>query len=93
MNLDKNVHVEAGVSSRGKSKCKKFPHLGMVSNLCTEGTKGHIRVVAEKTMESILEPRRLCVLAMSPSQLDRLEEEVWMGVGTPEQNLGRSSRD
>lgn len=34
-----------------------------------------------------------CVLAASPGQLEGLEEEAWAGVGTPEQSLGRGSRE
>lgn len=46
VNLSGHVRAEGGVPSRGKSmsKCKKAPHLGMASDLCTEGAKGQIRV-------------------------------------------------
>lgn len=79
VNLDRNVRVGAGVSSRRKSEC----NLGMANNFCIEATKGHIRVGAEK-VESILEglecpaPKSPCVLAMSPSQLDRLDRSGWV---------------
>lgn len=59
VNLGRHAHEQGGVPSRGKSTCKKFPHLGMTNNLCIEGAKRHISVVAEKsTLEGLKCPAR-----------------------------------